>query len=95
MSLNHQKWVEGTTKYGGNKPPYLCGGLLPPKSVAYLGQGKSTKFGGIFPPPFLQCTDSAACVRLLSPPAVGSEELCTGHWAHSRSSEDPGDRLVV
>ena len=42
-------------QYGGNKPPYLCGGLLPPKSVAYLGQGKSTKIGGIFPPPFLQC----------------------------------------
>ena len=41
------------------------------------------------------CTDSAACVRLLSPPAVGCEELCTGHWAHSRSCEDPGDRLAV
>ena len=41
------------------------------------------------------CTDSAACVHVLSPPAVGCEELCTGHWVHSRSNEDPGDRLVV
>ena len=40
------------------------------------------------------CMDSAASVRLLSPPTVGCEELCTGHWAHSRSSEDPGDWLV-
>ena len=40
-------------------------------------------------------TDSAASVRLLSPPAVGYKELCTCHWAHSRSSEDPGNRSVV
>lgn len=36
---------------------YLCGGSTPPKSVAYLGQGKSTNIDGTFQPPVLQCVD--------------------------------------
>ena len=61
----HHIWWQCATKHGGNRPPHLNGGLFPP-ILAYLGQWKSTNIGshatpdynigGIFPPPFLQCT---------------------------------------
>ena len=68
---------------------YSCS---PPKPLAGHLQQCQTEERFITRP--MACTDSAACVCLLSPPAVGWEELCTGHWVHSRSCEDPGDRLA-
>ena len=71
---------------------YSC---LPPKPLASHLQHCQIEERFITRP--TTCTDGAACVPVLSPPAVGCEELCTTHWAcaHSRSSEDPGNRLVV
>ena len=41
------------------------------------------------------CTNSVAFVLTLSNPAVGSEDLCTAHWASTSSTGETGDRLVV
>ena len=69
---------------------YSCS---PPKPLAGHLQHCQTEERFITRP--TACMDSAACVHLQPPPAVGCKELCTGHWAHSRSTDDPGDRLVV
>ena len=43
----------------------------------------------------MACADSVLSVLPLSPPAVGSEDLCTAHSAFTNSTEETGGRLVV
>ena len=67
--------VEHDTLLQALQSSYSCS---PPKPLAGHLQHCQTEERFITRP--TTCTDSAACVRVLSPPAVGCEELCTGHW---------------
>ena len=65
----------------------------PPKPLAIHIQHCQTE--GCFRTHQRACTNSVVFVLLLSNHAVGSDDLCTAHWASTSITGETGDRLVV